>query len=308
MREPQFDTIIIGGSYAGLSAALSLGRLSKQVMIIDAGNPCNQTAPKSYNFLTQNGNIPKKILEVARQQVLAYTGVNFRNDQVIKLQGTDGDFEVFTKAGHSFSAKKVLFATGVRDILPRISGYSNCWGISIVHCPYCHGYEFSGKTAAIYAVGESARQLVNLLSPMHPNLTLIGRNGDQDFEFGDKVKMINQEISSIHHLNGQLSAVTFDNGNRLDIEVLYTDPNFEQHSDLPEAIGLKMTDKNLIYIGSNQQTSIAGIYACGDCTSLMRSIASAVASGNLAGAIINKALSEAYMTEVAGDKTSCLDK
>lgn len=85
MNEAQkFDIVIIGGSYAGLSAALSLGRLSKKVMVIDAGNPCNQTALKSYNFLTQNGNSPKEILELAKQQVLTYPTVSFLNDEVVE--------------------------------------------------------------------------------------------------------------------------------------------------------------------------------------------------------------------------------
>lgn len=288
------DTIIIGGSYAGLSAALSLGRLSKKVMIIDAGNPCNQTTPISYNFLTQNGSSPREILQIAKRQVLAYPTVNFRNDEVMDLQGEDGNFEIQTKTGQTFSAKKILFATGVRDLLPTTAGYSDCWGISIVHCPYCHGHEFSGKTAAVYADGEAARQLVNLLSPIHSDLTLIRKNDEQNFDFGDKIKMMEQRIVTVHHQNGQLHSITLDDGTTLEIEVLYTAPSFEQHSALPKAIGCELTNKNLIYIESDHQTSIAGIYACGDCTSLMRSIATAVASGNLSGAMINKALSDLY--------------
>lgn len=301
-QTPQLDTIIIGGSYAGLSAALSLGRLSKKVLLIDAGNPCNQSAPKSYNFLTQNGNSPQQILATAKQQVLAYATVSFINDEVISLTGTDGNFEVSTKTGQSFYAKKILFATGVKDVLPAIPGYSDCWGLSIVHCPYCHGHEFSGKVAAIYADGEAARQLVYLLATMHPNLTLITSSSADDFDFGDQVKIIQQEIETIHHHHGQLQSITFSNGATLALDVLYTDPSFEQHSKLPETIGCELTDKGVIYIAADQQTSIDGIYACGDCTSVMRSIATAVASGNLAGAIINKALSQAYITELVSDK------
>lgn len=304
MNESQkFDTVIIGGSYAGLSAALSLGRLSKKVMVIDAGNPCNQAASKAYNFLTQNGNSPKEILELAKQQVLAYPTVCYLDDKVVDLHGTDGNFEVYTRIGQSFLAKKILFATGVRDLLPDIAGYQECWGISVVHCPYCHGHEFAGKAAAIYADGEAARQMVNLLLPMHTNLALISSN-TEEFDFGDKVSLIEQGIKTIHHKNGQLHAITLHNGETVEIDVLYTDPNFEQHSSLPQAIGCELTDKNLIYISADQQTSIAGVYASGDCTSAMRSIATAVASGNLAGAIINKALSELYLMETTGERTA----
>lgn len=187
-----------------------------------------------------------------------------------------------------------MFATGVKDVLPDIAGYQECWGISVVHCPYCHGHEFAGKAAAIYADGEAAKQLANLLLPIHPNLALISNSID-GCDFGDKVSLIEQNIKTIHHQNGKLNAITFDDGEKLEIDVLYTDPNFEQHSSIAETIGCELTDKNLIYINAEQQTSIPGIYACGDCTSAMRSIATAVASGNLAGAIINKTLSEMYL-------------
>jgi len=303
MSETQkFDAIIIGGSYAGLSAALSLGRLSKKVLVIDAGNPCNKSVAKSYNFLTQNGNSPKEILEIAKQQVLSYPTVSFINDEVTELNGVDGNFEISTKTSQSFYAQKVLFATGVRDVLPTTSGYADCWGTSIVHCPYCHGHEFSGKAAAIYADGEAARQLVNLLSPMHPNLTLICPSNEPDFDFGNKVTVIEQVIRNVHQQNGNLNAISLENGEKLDVEVLYTNPSFEQHSALPKNIGCDFTEKGMIFIDSDHQTSIPGVYACGDCTSVMRSIATAVASGNLAGAIINKVLSETYMLAVVNDE------
>lgn len=288
----KFDVIIIGGSYAGLSAALSLARLSKKIMVIDNGKPCNQTVQKSYNFLTQNGNSPQQIVKTAKEQILAYPTVRFWDDKVIEVNGEDGDFEVKTVSGHEFAAKKILFATGVRDTLPEIDGYSACWGTSIVHCPYCHGYEFSGKKAAILAEGEAGRQLLNLLAPLHPELFLICQNGDFEDSRKDGICLVEHSITSIEHQDGQLKSILLDDGSRIAADVLYINPEYEQHSALPEAIGCEMTEKKMIFIDSDHQTSVPGVYACGDCTSLMRSIANAVAAGNLAGAIINKVLSE----------------
>ena len=132
----------IGGSYAGLSAALSLGRAMRRVLMLDSGQPCNWQTPHSHNFLTQDGSPPAALAAVARAQVLAYPTVQLRNDLATGVTGAS--FTVTTAAGPTVRAKKLLFATGICDLLPPVPGLATCWGISVIHCPYCHGYEYQG--------------------------------------------------------------------------------------------------------------------------------------------------------------------
>src|SRR5690606_911209 len=111
-----FDVIIIGGSYAGLSAAMALGRSLKSVLIIDSGEPCNRYTPHSHNFITQDGAVPATIAAIAKDQVLQYGTVTFQHDLATLGKKTEKGFEINTGSGAVFSAKKLIFATGVKDV------------------------------------------------------------------------------------------------------------------------------------------------------------------------------------------------
>ena len=140
MKRNHFDVIIIGGSYSGLSAAMSLGRSLRQVLVIDSGLPCNKQTPHSHNFITQDGEKPAVISAKAKLQVDIYKTVQFFNGLAVKAFKKNKGFEITTESGDVFTSRKVLFATGVKDLLPEINGFAECWGISVLHCPYCHGY------------------------------------------------------------------------------------------------------------------------------------------------------------------------
>ena len=140
-----FDVIVIGGSYAGLSASMALGRSLRSVLIIDSGKPCNRTAPHSHNFITQDGEPPATIAQKAKAQVLVYPTIQFVADTVQSAQKEKNLFRIKTEANVEFTAKKLLFTTGIRDLMPDLPGFADCWGISVIHCPYCPGYEVHGN-------------------------------------------------------------------------------------------------------------------------------------------------------------------
>lgn len=123
-----FDVIIIGGSYSGLSAGMALGRALRNVLIIDNGKPCNKQTPHSHNFITQDGKTPKEISELAKQQVEKYKNVKFHNGLVVSCIKTETGFKITTIDNHEFSTKKLIFATGVKDLMPDIKGFAECWG------------------------------------------------------------------------------------------------------------------------------------------------------------------------------------
>jgi len=135
-----YDVIIIGGSFAGLSAAMSLGRSRRTVLVIDSGNPCNKYAPEAHNFITSEGRPPFDILADAKAQVLNYPTVSFLEGLAEDVIPKGNFFEVETNDRQKFTSRKVLFATGVTDLIPNIPGFAECWGKSILHCPYCHGF------------------------------------------------------------------------------------------------------------------------------------------------------------------------
>lgn len=142
---PVYDVIIVGGSYSGLSAAMTLGRALRKVLVIDSGQPCNIGSPYTHNFISRDGSVPAFLSETIRKQLQKYATVRLMNGyaQYGRLGSTG--FCIETEKGETFSARKLIFATGVEDIMLPNNGFSDCWGASILHCPYCHGFEVSQK-------------------------------------------------------------------------------------------------------------------------------------------------------------------
>lgn len=288
-----FDVIIIGGSYAGLSSAMALGRSIRKVLIIDSGFPCNRQTPHSHNFLTQDGKTPKEISTLAKQQVLKYETVQFHNGLAISGTKTTNGFEITTDTNDKFTAKKLIFATGIKDIMPELKGFSECWGISIIHCPYCHGYEYRKQNTAIVANGARAFHIASLVSNLTSNIMIL-TTGKADFTSEEKdklrkhdIKIIETKISEFENSNGHIQNVAFDDGTKMSFDVAYAAIPFLQHSQIPISLGCELTEQGYIKVDALQKTTIEGVYACGDNTNMMRSVANAVYSGNLTGAVVN---------------------
>jgi thioredoxin reductase len=293
-----FDVIIIGGSYAGLSAAMALGRSLRNVLIIDSGLPCNRQTPYSHNFITQDGQKPAAIAHEAKTQVLEYSTVKFLNDLAVSGKKTENGFEIATQSGEPYKAKKLIFATGVKDTMPDIKGFAACWGISVIHCPYCHGYEFRNQKTGIMANSESAFHLASLVNNLTDNITVL-TSGKADFNTDQTAKLKNHhieiietEIFEIEHDKGHLKNVVFNDGNKMSFDAIYAAIPFTQHSDIPVSLGCELTEQGHIKVDTFQKTAVQGVFACGDNASIMRSVANAVYSGNLTGAMVNKELTD----------------
>jgi len=292
-----FDVIIVGGSYAGLSAAMSLGRSLRKTLIIDSGNPCNASTPHSHNFITQDGKTPGEISMLARKQVEKYESIKFHNGLAIKGTRINQGFEVVTQSGEVFRSKKIVFATGIKDELPsNIKGFSDCWGKSVVHCPYCHGYEFRNCKTGILGNGDIAYHF----TPMVYNLTkelILFTNGKSKFTEEqnqhlkkNNIAVIETELAEIIHEKGLLSQVILKDKTSISLDVLYAKTPFVQHSNIPVSLGCELMESGHIKVDMFQKTTVQGVFACGDNCSPMRSVANAVSGGNITGAVVNKEL------------------
>lgn len=292
MENKHFEVIIIGGSYAGLSAGMALGRASRETLIIDSGKPCNRYTPHSHNFLTQDGETPQTITQIGKEQVLKYPSITFEQGKVTDVIKNKDSFTVVTESEDSFTAKKIIFALGIKDILPEIENIMDCWGKTIIHCPYCHGYEFKGEKTAIIANGEAAYHYAVLLKQWTNNLTIFS-NGKSNFTNEQLVKLkkhtisiIEEHIKSVEHVNGALQTIILEDGSAHKYNVAYTRPIPSQHNTIPEKLGL-LDESGYITVDEMQKTNVEGIYAAGDCTTPLRTVSTAVASGTKAGAMLN---------------------
>lgn len=293
-----YEVIIVGGSYAGLSAAMSLGRALRKVLIIDNGKPCNAQTLFSHNFLTRDGSTPTKLSDLAKKQVAKYSTVSFYKSIVTIVNKTEKAFEIKTEDGKILSATKLIFATGVKDLLPSIPGFAECWGISILHCPYCHGYEVRNKHTAILANGDLGFEFVKLISNWTNKIILL-TNGKSTISPDQKNKIIargftiiENDILAFEHQNGRLRSIKFSNGDSLKIQAVYARVPFTQNCTIPAALDCEITEQGLIKTDMFYKTSQPGIYACGDCTTMFRAVSNAVSAGNITGAVVNKDLIE----------------
>lgn len=290
----RFDVIIVGGSYSGLAAAMALGRALRKVLIIDSGKPCNAQTPHSHNFITQDGKKPAEISAIAKKQVLKYETVQFHNGLAITGSKTDKGFEIITQSGEKFTSKKLLFATGIKDLIPNIDGFSECWGISIIHCPYCHGYEVRNKKTGILGNGDYGFEFSKMIHNWTKELTLY-TNGKSTLteEQSQKLKshniqIIETEIEKFEHENGQIESIVFKNRSKTAIKAIYARLPFEQHCTIPTELGCEINEQGYFQVDAFQKITIPGIYASGDNTTPMRSLANAVAMGTLAGVMMNR--------------------
>lgn len=297
-----YEVIIIGGSYSGLAAAMALGRAMRRVLVIDSGMPCNRQTPQSHNFLTQDGTSPHDIAALARLQVAAYSTVEFLNDLVVHGTHTSQGFDIQTQSGMLFTAQKLIMATGIQDRMPPIIGFSECWGKSVLHCPYCHGYEVRKKRTGIIGNGDSGYEMAKLIHHWASE-SIIFTQGKASFTTEQwaaldrhSIQVDERKINAIEHTGGYAQSVKFVGGETMKISVLYSRLPFTQQCKLPQELGCMFTEEGYISVDAMQRTTIPGLYACGDNSSRMRTVAGAIATGTTAGMMLNKELIEEQFT------------
>lgn len=293
-----FDVVIVGGSYAGLAAAMALGRSLRKVLVIDSNEPCNKQAPHSQNFLTRDGEKPQAIRSIAQMQVQQYPTVVLLEARVVKADKSLAGFAVVTDKGEEFQGLKILFATGVKDLLPEIDGFAACWGISVLHCPYCHGYEVSGQKIGVIGNGNFGFEYARLIYNWSKDLVLFTHGAvtlaeDQVAKLKSRnIAIIEKNVIGLKHKDGYLKALVLADGSNYPLTALFAKVAFEQHCSLLQALGCEINESGLIKVDDLQQTTVPGVYAAGDNVTPLRALAMATAAGTKAGAFINKALIE----------------
>ncbi|GAB4021977.1 NAD(P)/FAD-dependent oxidoreductase [Spirosoma koreense] len=294
----EYEVIIVGGSYAGLSAALVLGRSLRRVLVLDSGKPANRQTPHSHSFLTRDGATPAALTATARQQALAYPTVILETAVVTTAERRDAQFVVTTDTGATYSASRLVLATGLMDELLPIPGFAECWGISVLHCPYCHGYEVHGQPLGVLANGEEGFEFARLIHHWSSQLTLF-TNGPSTLTDEQtatlqrhQISIVETPISTIPHQDGQLTGLLLTDQRHHPLTALFARVPVRQASTLAEQLGCLHDEKGFVQVDEWGRTSQPGIFAAGDTHTMMRQVMIAGANGLRAAVVINKELIE----------------
>jgi thioredoxin reductase len=285
------DVIIIGGSFAGQSAALQLARARQDVLLIDGGSPRNRYAEAAYGFLGQDGRAPHVILAEASRQLLAYPSVKILNGTASGAARNDGHFILTLADGDERRTRRLVLATGVSDTLPDIVGLAERWGRTVLHCPYCHGYEVRDQALGVIAGSPRSQHHAVLIPDWGP--TTYFTQGIYEPEAAD-LDLLNRrgvtiERTPVIELLGdapQLRAVRLADGRIIDMAAVFVTTRTRPSSDIAETLGCAMEEGPsgpFIKTDPMGMTSVSGVYAAGDATSPMHNATIASASGVLAG-------------------------
>lgn len=284
------DALIIGGSFAGLTAAMQLGRAKRAVTVLDTGLNRNRYAAHAHNVLGFDGTAPADLLARARQQVAAYPTVKLVTAAARSIGGTSGAFTVTSSEGEAFSGRSVILSYGITDEFPVIPGFAQSWGKSVIHCPFCHGYEVAGPRWGLLYSSPMSLHGPTLYANWTDDITLILDGHEIPADERHKlerrgVKIADGKLVAVEHTDGMLSRAVMDDGTSIGLDALYAHPVNRPSADLHDQLGLetKPTPTGIMVATADMQaTSRPGIFAAGDLSTGMHSITFAANSGSLA--------------------------
>jgi thioredoxin reductase len=297
MKSPDlYDCIIIGGGPAGLNAAVVLGRCRRKVLVFDTEKYRNRHSHGMHNYLTRDDILPTEFVRLCRQELEKYS-VQLLNKKIVNARRNEaGVFIVKDEQSQPYFAKKLLVATGLTDNLPPIPGFSEFYGSSVFHCPYCDGWEVRDQKLGVYARNKEGWELALALKCWSKDVSLYtdGRNkvkpGQRAYLEANDIPVIPDAIERLEGSEGKMSHIIFKNGKEAACDALFFVNGFSQQCNLAEAFGCSMNSKGVVLTNRFQQTNIEGLYVAGDASKDMHFVVVAAAEGAKAGVTINKEL------------------
>ncbi len=294
----QHDAVVIGGSYAGLSAAMQIAHARRAVCVIDAGRPRNRFAEHSHGFFGQDGASPLEAIAEARAKLTAYPDVTFlEGEAVTARRDDDGIFSIEMASGEALRAIKLVLATGVEDVLPDIPGLTERWGRSVIHCPYCHGYEFGGRSFGVLNVAPFSIHQALLIPDWGPTTFFLNGGDAPDNESLRKLarRQIAVEPAAVVAVEGpmpDMAGLRLADGQLVEIDALFLGTRLKI-GPLATQLGCAFDDGPfgpIIRVDTAKMTTAPGVYAAGDGTRAQHNATFASADGVLAGASLHQAL------------------
>lgn len=267
-----YDVMVIGGGPAGLSGAVALGRALRSVLVIDSGAPRNAPAEGIHNFLTRDGMPPDEFLAAGREEVRRYGGTIVDGEVTTARGSRAAGFTAELADGRTYRARRLLVTTGLIDRLPDIPGLAEQWGHTVLHCPYCHGYEVRGRSIGVIEINERASEQARLWRQWSPDVQIIP-GGD---------------IAAVEPKGVRLTDGTF-----VARDALVIAARVAARADFLVTLGLAAAEHpsgagtHVPAIDPTGRSAVPGVWLAGNVTDPMAQVISSAAAGLHAGAMIN---------------------
>ena len=295
-----FDAIVVGGGFAGLSAAMQLARARRRVLVVDSGLPRNRFAATSHGFLGQDGKAPAAILREAAGQVAAYPTVEILHGEALEARACRDRFTVALAGGRETRARRLILATGVIDTLPDLPGLNERWGATVLHCPYCHGYEVRDRSLGVLASHPMAAHQAMLIPDWGPTTLFTQGQFEPDAEqrallIARGVIIERQPVVALLGNSPDLEAVRLADGRVIPIDAMFVAPSTRMASPLAQQLGCAFDDGifgPVIRVDDWKATTTPGVYAAGDAARPMHNATLASADGVLAGVGAHQSLAQ----------------
>jgi thioredoxin reductase/SAM-dependent methyltransferase len=300
--ERHCDVCVIGGSAAGLAAALQLGRQRRSVIVVDAGEPRNAPAAHMHGYLSREGLAPSDLLAAGREEVRGYGGEVLDSLATGVSRTEAGGFRVELAGGHAIIARRVLAATGLVDELPGIDGIAEHWGRDVIHCPFCHGYEFRDQRIVQIVTHPMGLHTAGLFRQLSTQLTVVlhDPSGVDDSELEELrasgVTIVRAKVSRVvTGADGHVAAVELDGHRSIDADAVVVGPRFRVRAEPFASLGLRPVAHpsgagDFLETDATGETDVPGLYAAGNATDPAQQVLQAAADGSRVGALISFSL------------------
>ncbi len=287
---PVVDALVVGGGPAGLSAATWLGRYWRTTVVVDAGHQRNLPAERAHGLLGRDPITPQQLLVDSRAGLKQYPHVALRHGTVSALyQDGDGLFRAIVD-GAEIRAARVVLATGVKDQLPQIVGFSDHYGVDVHHCPACEGYTARGQVVIVLGSGaqlpEFAAELLDWAETVRiiDDPTVEGITDDQRTALASHgIEVVDGVAESLNGAPGALAGVRLADGQLVEGDTVFFSYGHQPVHDLAQQLGCELDHEGRIVVNDFQLTSVDGVYAAGDITAGLQLIPVAIGSGTVAG-------------------------
>ena len=299
MPSDTYEAVVVGGSWAGLSAAMQLARARRRVLVVDAGRPRNRFARASHGFLGQDGRPPAAILDTARAQVLAYPTAEFRDDEAVHARDDGDGFALTLASGPTVRARRLVLATGIVDELSDVPGLRERWGVTVLHCPYCHGYEVADGRLGVLATGAMSVHQALLLPDWSADVTLFTNGAitpDAAQHAALAARGVRVDPRPVEALLGDapaLAGVRLRDGTVVGLDALFTGSRTHMASPLAAQLGCAVDDGPfgpVLRTDARKETSVPGVFAAGDAARVPHNASFAAGDGAMAGISAHQSL------------------